>query len=88
MTIMKRVLLIPVSFAFLFLLFFALRAEATITMTSPFEGTVARAVEQARADGEAKTGAGGRILGGIAPHHGLALSMMVRFYERIASHSD
>ena len=95
MTIMKRLFPIPASLVFLlflFLLFFALRAEsgapATITMTSPFEGTVARAVEQARADGEAEADAGGRILGGIAPHHGLALCMMVRFYEQIASHSD
>jgi AmmeMemoRadiSam system protein B len=30
-------------------------------------------------------GAAPRILGGITPHHGLAMDMIVRFYERIAS---
>ncbi len=29
--------------------------------------------------------AGPRVLGGIAPHHGVAMEMIVRFYERIAS---
>jgi len=57
-------------------------------MTSPFEGDVARAVEQARTDGETGADTEGWVLGGITPHHGLAFSMMARFYERILSHSD
>ncbi|MCL1940374.1 MAG: AmmeMemoRadiSam system protein B [Synergistaceae bacterium] len=60
-------------------------------MTSPFEGDVIRAVEQIRAEKNAYTEAGGgenKIIGGITPHHGLALSMIARFYEHISAGSD
>ncbi|MDR1133887.1 MAG: AmmeMemoRadiSam system protein B [Synergistaceae bacterium] len=33
----------------------------------------------------ANADAGARILGGIVPHHGLALDMISRFYERVSS---
>ena len=43
---------------------------------------------QVSAGAETGVGTGGRVLGGITPHHGVALSMMTRFYEGISSHSN
>ena len=54
-------------------------------MTSPFEGDVARAVERERINRETRADTGTRVLGGITPHHGIALDMIARFYERISS---
>ena len=61
----------------------ALCSTASAEMTSPFEGDVIRVVERAQAlpDGGGET----RILGGVTPHHGLALDMIARFYQRISS---
>ena len=68
---------------------FAFRATTVAAaMTSPFERDVARAVGFARAGAETAADTESRILGGITPHHGLALPMMARFYERISSGSD
>jgi len=68
--------------------FNAYSADAAM-LTSPFEGDVARTVEsireQTRLNDRAEEPSGARILGGIVPHHGIALDMMVRFYERISS---
>ena len=66
--------------------FLASAGASAACLTSPFESDVARAVERARAFGNiAKENGGLRILGGITPHHGLALDMIARFYELISS---
>jgi AmmeMemoRadiSam system protein B len=82
--ILKRLFLAAFCAALLSL---ALRPAAGAMMTSPFEGDVARAVKQAQAisTGETIIDSKARILGGITPHHGLALSMITRFYEQISS---
>ena len=55
-------------------------------LTSPFESDVARAVEREQAHKDiAKENSNLRILGGITPHHGLALDMITRFYGQISS---
>lgn len=59
-------------------------------MISPFEDEAVRALERAqtrndREKGAVSPGSGGRFLGGITPHHALAVDMTVRFFERIAS---
>jgi len=78
--------------AFLLFAFFASASAASgapaVILTSPFEGDVARAIEQAQAGAKTGTDTGGVILGGITPHHGIALPMMARFYERISSDSE
>ena len=84
------ILVIFIALTMSFFDFTNFQAEATdklTIMTSPFENDVARAVEQIRADAGTYTEAGtdGVILGGITPHHGIALSMIARFYERISS---
>ena len=68
--------------AFLFLMFLT---GVSAGLTSPFEGEVIRAVERMRVNGGGEKNTDSGILGGITPHHGIALDMIVRFYERIAS---
>jgi len=80
--------LIVFSNSFLLLLFFTFLTNSSAELTSPFEGDVARvlerAVEQTQVnDGRENTGS--RTLGGITPHHGIALDMIARFYDRISS---
>ena len=57
-------------------------------MTSPFEKYVARAVEFSRSVAETGADKETWVLGGITPHHGIALDMIMRFYQRISSGSD
>ena len=73
-------------FMFVFILsilFYTCNADAALT--SPFEGDVVRAAGRVRLDDRTEEDTGSRVLGGITPHHGIALDMMVRFYERISS---
>jgi AmmeMemoRadiSam system protein B len=63
-------------------------SNANAGLTSPFETNVARAVERmerTRINDGTEENIGSPILGGITPHHGIALDMIVRFYERISS---
>lgn len=91
MRALKNLLSKPFIYTFLLLTFFGgfggFSDTANAELTSPFEGDVLRAVErlQKNSDGRGYAEIGPRILGGIVPHHGLALDMIVRFYERIAS---
>lgn len=66
-----------------FLLAVLCAAAAGAMLTSPFEDDVVR--RYASVHGAAERVVEGRILGGIVPHHELALGMIARFYERIAS---
>jgi AmmeMemoRadiSam system protein B len=64
-------------------------------LRSPFEAEVGRAIAEfsstspaSSASPASPSGGSGketRILGGITPHHNLALGMILRFYERVAS---
>ena len=47
-----------------------------------FEGDVTRTAENARINAETDPDTA-RVLGGITPHHGIALDTLARFYERI-----
>ena len=65
-----------------------IRAEADAALRSPFERQVERAVEAySGANPVPEASENIRYLGGITPHHYIALAMIVRFYERIASPS-
>jgi AmmeMemoRadiSam system protein B len=64
---------------------FALHPANAAELRSPFEYAVERAVASYSSPNAAKGQARVRTLGGIAPHHDLALGMAVRFYERISS---
>ncbi|MDL2263787.1 AmmeMemoRadiSam system protein B [Synergistaceae bacterium OttesenSCG-928-I11] len=54
-------------------------------LSSPYEDLVAVAV-RANPGGEKKDRAPGAPLGGIVPHHDLAIDMIVRFYEELSRH--
>ncbi|MDR1621050.1 MAG: AmmeMemoRadiSam system protein B [Synergistaceae bacterium] len=67
-------------------------------LVSPFEAEAERAIAsysgspdlketpESRGPGEAgKAGKNVRFLGGVVPHHNIALAMIVRFYERVSS---
>jgi hypothetical protein len=54
-------------------------------LRSPFEKAIELAVGDYSAPNAPQTKGPVRILGGITPHHDLALPMIVRFYEHIAS---
>jgi AmmeMemoRadiSam system protein B len=64
---------------------FAFSHEAEAAMTSPFEQAAAGACERAAARACERNASQGRVLGGIAPHHDLAIEMIARFYAEIAS---
>jgi AmmeMemoRadiSam system protein B len=51
-------------------------------LRSPFEKKAEKAMRSAPPD-TPRTQAPNRLLGGIAPHHDLALPMIVRFYQRL-----
>lgn len=57
-----------------------IRAESA-PLTSPFEAMVG----QATALAAPVTGAARRFLGGVTPHHDIALTMIINFYSRLAS---
>jgi AmmeMemoRadiSam system protein B len=59
---------------------------AEAAFTSPFEAAAARAFDHARNEATRERDAfRGRVLGGVAPHHDLAIEMIARFYAEIAS---
>jgi AmmeMemoRadiSam system protein B len=62
-------------------------AGDAFALRSPFEGEVSRAVGRYSLASARQAGSHARILGGIVPHHDLALPMIVRFYERLTSES-
>jgi AmmeMemoRadiSam system protein B len=72
--------------ASLFFCLFLCGNAAAAGLRSPFEARIERAVAARPAPPDAQGSSGkARYLGGIAPHHDIALDMTVRFYERIAS---
>lgn len=62
-------------------------AERPSPLRSPYDGAVERAIGLRRT-----AGPGGqnkpRVLGGIAPHHDVAMRMILRFYEALYAHED
>ena len=58
-------------------------------LVSPFEAEIERAVASRSASPDLREARGPnenvRFLGGVAPHHNIALAMIVRFYERVSS---
>ena len=76
----------------MFLLAFAFcalhAAEAGVEkLRSPFEKKAEKAMRTAPPDAP-RTDGSVHLLGGIAPHHDLALPMIVRFYRRLAEASE
>jgi AmmeMemoRadiSam system protein B len=55
------------------------------SLISPFERKTERAVELYSCQSDICPKVPARVLGGITPHHDLALAMIVRFYERVSS---
>jgi poly-gamma-glutamate synthesis protein (capsule biosynthesis protein) len=72
--------------------FFPYTTADAAGLTSPFEAEAARAIttysalpSAASAPNTPDSSGKNRYLGGVTPHHDVALAMIVRFYERIAS---
>jgi AmmeMemoRadiSam system protein B len=76
-----------VTFAVFFLLFPALAWAEEGTLSSPYEVIVARALESVAALSENAEDEGDVMLGGVVPHHDLAIDMITRFYQQLAGRS-
>ncbi|MDR1579397.1 MAG: AmmeMemoRadiSam system protein B [Synergistaceae bacterium] len=73
------------SLAAFVILIFAFHPASAAGLRSPFEKAVERAVASYSFPKAARSETPLRALGGITPHHDLALAMIVRFYERVSS---
>jgi AmmeMemoRadiSam system protein B len=62
-------------------------SDAPDVFVSPFERHIGLAIELygTSSDGDVVKPDGTRYLGGITPHHDVALAMIVRFYEKLSS---
>jgi AmmeMemoRadiSam system protein B len=73
------------SLAAFVILIFTFHPANAAGLRSPFEKAAERAVASYSSPNAARSETPLRALGGITPHHDLALPMIVRFYERVSS---